>query len=80
MELYCRVVNIFDEVLMNDFAKDHIDNNTEILAGDCSLLLGKNYHAYDNFYDNCLSLYNEYAMQDYKKLAIQNFEYNPDVW
>lgn len=36
--------------------------------------------AYDNFYDNCLSLYNEYAMQDYKKLAIQNFEYNPDVW
>jgi len=51
MELYCRVVNIFDEVLMNDFAKDHIDNNTEILAGDCSLLLGKNYHAYDNFYD-----------------------------
>lgn len=36
--------------------------------------------AYDNFYDNCLSLYNEYAMQDYKKLAIENFEYNPDVW
>ena len=35
--------------------------------------------AYNAFYDNCLSLYNEYAMQDYEKLAIQNFEYNPDV-
>ena len=36
--------------------------------------------AYNAFYDNCLSLYNEYAQQDYEKLALQNFEYNPDVW
>lgn len=36
--------------------------------------------AYDAFYDNCLSLYNDYAKQDYEKLALQNFEYNPDVW
>lgn len=36
--------------------------------------------AYNTFYDNCLSLYNEYAQQDYEKLALQNFEYNPDVW
>lgn len=51
MELYCRVVNIFDEEIMNHFAKDHVDNNTMILAGDCSLILGKSYHEYDNFYD-----------------------------
>ena len=36
--------------------------------------------SYNAFYDNCLSLYNEYALQDYEKLALQNFEYNPDVW
>ena len=36
MELYYRVVNIFDEEIMNQFAKDHVDNNTMILAGDCS--------------------------------------------
>ena len=36
--------------------------------------------SYNSFYDNVLSLYNDYAKQDYEKLAIQNFEYNPDVW
>lgn len=51
MELYCRVVNLFDEEVMNAFAFDHEVNNTCILAGDCSLILGKNYHEYDNFYD-----------------------------
>ena len=51
MELYCRVVSIFDEEIMNNFVKDHVDNNTQILAGDCSLILNKNYHEYDNFYD-----------------------------
>ncbi len=51
MELYCRELNIFDEELMDEFSRDHLDNDTTILAGDCSLILGKSYHDYDNFYE-----------------------------
>lgn len=51
MELYCRSVNIFDEQLMNDFSKEHLDLNCQILGGDASLVSGKSYHDYENFYD-----------------------------
>lgn len=51
MELYCREVNVFDEKLMNGFSREHLNSGTEILAGDASLVLGKSYHEFENFYD-----------------------------
>lgn len=51
MELYVRKVSIFDEQLIEDFVQEHYDSNEELLAGDCSLILGKSYSQYDNFYD-----------------------------
>ena len=51
MELYCRIVNIFDEQLMEDFSKEHLDLGIQILGGDASLITGKSYHDYENFYD-----------------------------
>lgn len=51
MELYSRVVNIFDEQLMDEFSKEHLDSGTKILAGDASLVNGKSYHDYEDFYD-----------------------------
>lgn len=35
---------------------------------------------FNNFYDNMLILYNDYAKQDYEKILLDNVEYNPDVW
>lgn len=51
MELYCRKVNIFDEQLMNNFNKEHLDLGTTILGGDASLISGKSYQDFKNFYD-----------------------------
>lgn len=51
MELYARKVSIFDEQLIEEFVQEHNDYNEELLAGDCSLILGKGYLDYDNFYD-----------------------------
>lgn len=51
MELYARAVTIFDEKLLDDFAKEHYANGEKYLAGDCSIILNKNYCEYDNFYD-----------------------------
>lgn len=35
---------------------------------------------FNNFYDNMLVLYNDYAKKDYEKILLDNVEYNPDVW
>lgn len=51
MELYLRPVTIFDERIVDDFAKEHYALNEKIEAGDCSLILGKTYDEYENFYD-----------------------------
>ena len=51
MELYARPVTIFDQELVDDFAREHYAVNDSIQAGDCSLILGKTYKDYDNFYD-----------------------------
>lgn len=51
MELYCRRVSIFDEQLMNDFNKEHLDLDEVILGGDASLISGKSYQDFKNFYD-----------------------------
>ena len=51
MELYCRLVNIFDEKLINEFSNEHLLSGTQILAGDASLINGKSYHQYENFYE-----------------------------
>lgn len=51
MEFYARPVTIFDEEIVNDFAREHYSLNEKIEAGDCSLILGKSYSDYDNFYD-----------------------------
>lgn len=51
MEFYARPVTIFDEEIVNDFAREHYSLNENIEAGDCSLILGKSYSDYDNFYD-----------------------------
>ena len=59
-----------------DYYKD-IPKVKELFIGKDGRFDNKSYNA---FYDNCLSLYNDYAQQDYQKLALQNFEYNPDVW
>lgn len=50
MELYIRPVSIFDEQLLIDFANEYRQTNTKIEAGDCSLILGKSYEDYENFY------------------------------
>ena len=51
MELYARPVTIFDEEIVNDFAREHYAVQDSIQAGDCSLILGKTYNDYENFYD-----------------------------
>ena len=51
MELYARKVSIFDEQIIEEFVQEHKNYNEELLAGDCSLILGKSYLEYDNFYD-----------------------------
>ncbi len=51
MELYCRNVSIFDEQLVNEFSKEHLDLGEKILGGDASLITGKSYHEYEDFYD-----------------------------
>ena len=51
MELYARPVTIFDEQIVNDFAREHYAVQDSIQAGDCSLILGKTYNDYENFYD-----------------------------
>ena len=43
MELYARPVTIFDEQIVNDFAREHYAVQDSIQAGDCSLILGKTY-------------------------------------
>lgn len=50
MKLYCRVVGIFDQKIMDDFVEEHKKNNINFLAGDCSLILGKSYLQYESFY------------------------------
>lgn len=51
MELYARPVTIFDEQKVTDFSREHHNFLDKITAGDCSLILGKSYDDYDNFYD-----------------------------
>lgn len=51
MELYIRPVTIFDEQIVTQFAKEHYDFKEKIQAGDCSLILGKSFDEYANFYD-----------------------------
>lgn len=51
MELYVRPVTIFDKNIVTDFAQEHYDVNEKIEAGDCSLILGKSYDEYEDFYD-----------------------------
>lgn len=51
MELYARKVTIFDEQLVDDFAKEHQKYHTDGMAGDCSLILGTSYQEIGNFYD-----------------------------
>lgn len=51
MELYARAVTIFDEDLVKSFAREHNAVNEKIEAGDCSLILGKSYDEYKDFYD-----------------------------
>ena len=51
MELYVRPVTIFDKNIVTDFAQEHYAVNEKIEAGDCSLILGKSYDEYEDFYD-----------------------------
>lgn len=51
MELYCRRVSIFDEQLMEEFSREHLDFGLKILGGDASLISGKCYHDFENFYE-----------------------------
>ena len=51
MELYLRKVSIFDEQIIDDFAREHYAVNETIEAGDCSLILGKSYEEYETFYE-----------------------------
>ena len=51
MELYIRPVTIFDNDIVTDFNKEHHALNEKIEAGDGSLILGKSYDEYDDFYD-----------------------------
>ena len=51
MELYARNVTIFDEELVDDFVREHEAIGEKVEAGDCSLILGKSYMDYENFYD-----------------------------
>ena len=51
MELYLRKVTIFDEQIVDDFAREHYAVKETIQAGDCSLILGKTYEEYENFYE-----------------------------
>lgn len=51
MELYCRRVSIFDEALMEEFSQEHLNYGTTISGGDASLISGKSYHDYKNFYE-----------------------------
>ena len=67
MELYCREVSIFDEKLMDDFAREHLDSGMEILAGDASLVVGKSYHNFDNFYDWYKEISKYFFDEDLKK-------------
>lgn len=50
MELYCRSVSIFDEQFMDEFSMEHLNLGEKILGGDASLISGKSYHEYDDFY------------------------------
>lgn len=51
MELYLRKVTIFDKQIVDDFAREHYAVKDKIEAGDCSLILGKTYEEYDDFYE-----------------------------
>ena len=51
MELYVRPVTIFDKNIVTDFAQEHYAVNEKIEAGDCSLILGRSYDEYEDFYD-----------------------------
>lgn len=51
MELYIRPVTVFDNDIVTEFNKEHHDLNEKIEAGDGSLILGKSYDEYDDFYD-----------------------------
>ena len=51
MELYLRKVTIFDKQIVDDFAREHYVVKDKIEAGDCSLILGKTYEEYDDFYE-----------------------------
>lgn len=51
MELYARQVTIFDKDVIEDFAKEHYRYNEPILAGDGSLISGKTYQEFADFYD-----------------------------
>lgn len=50
MELYYRSVTLFDQELLDDFAKEHKENNEIYMAGDCSLILNSGYQQIGNFY------------------------------
>lgn len=50
MELYVRPVTIFDKELLEEFSKEHQEYKQKIEAGDCSLILGKSYEEYEDFY------------------------------
>ena len=50
MELYYRPVGIFDKKIMDEYAKEFVDNGEDFLAGDCSLILGKSYLQINDYY------------------------------
>ena len=50
MELYCRSVNIFDKKIVDEFFLECKNNGMDVVPGDCSLILGKTYYKYKNFY------------------------------
>ena len=51
MELYLRKVTIFDKQIVDDSAREHYAVKDKIEAGDCSLILGKTYEEYDDYYE-----------------------------
>lgn len=50
MELYCRLVQIFDQQVMDDFALEHKNQGIFDLPGDGSLISGKGYLEINHFY------------------------------
>lgn len=51
MELYARNVTIFDKKIVDDFVREHYDVNETVVAGDCSIITGRGYSDYEDFYD-----------------------------